>query len=78
VNLESQVNGKTTSELLLMTHCGMVMDVVQTTAAAIRLGLPWFYRTLPQEVGDDIEVRLCATEGIDNEEVFVELVEIFV
>ena len=41
-------------------------------------GLPWFYRTLPQEVGDDIEVRLCANEGIDNEETYLELVEIYV
>ena len=38
VNLESPVNGKTTDELLLMTHCGTVMDVVQTTAAATRQG----------------------------------------
>ena len=38
VNLESVVDGKTTNELLLMTHCGTVMDVVQTTAAATRLG----------------------------------------
>ena len=41
-------------------------------------GLPWFYRALPQEVGDDIEVRLCANEVLDNEEIYVELVEIYV
>ena len=41
-------------------------------------GLPWFYRNLPQKVGDDIEVRLCANEAIANEDVYVELVEIFV
>ena len=35
-------------------------------------------RTLKQEVGDDIEMRLCDTEGLDNEEVYVELVEIYV
>ena len=38
VNLESPVDGKTTDELLLMTHCGTVMDVVQAIAAATRLG----------------------------------------
>ena len=38
VNLESPVDGKTTDELLLMTHCGTVMDVVQATTAATRLG----------------------------------------
>ena len=37
-NLESLVGGKTTDELLLKTHCGTVMDVVQPTTAAIRLG----------------------------------------
>ena len=41
-------------------------------------GMPWFYRTLPQEVGDDIEVRLCSSQAIANEEVYAELVEIYV
>ena len=41
-------------------------------------GMPWFYRILPQEVSDDIEVRLCANEDIDNEEIYVDLVEIYV
>ena len=41
-------------------------------------GMPWFYRTLPQKVGDDIEVRLCGSDGIDNEEAYLELLEIFV
>ena len=27
-------------------------------------------------MGDDIEVRLCASEDIDNEEIYVDLVEI--
>ena len=38
VNLESPVDGKTIIELPLKIHCGTVMDVVQATAAAIRLG----------------------------------------
>ena len=41
-------------------------------------GMPWFYRALPQQVGDDIEVSLCSSEGTGNEEVYVELVEIYV
>ena len=41
-------------------------------------GMPWFYRTLPQEVGDYIEVRLCANQGISDEETYLELVEIYV
>ena len=41
-------------------------------------GLPWFYRNLPQKVEDDIEVRLCANQGIADEEIYLELLEIFV
>ena len=41
-------------------------------------GLPWFYRTLPQKVDDDIEVHMCGSEGIKNEEVYLELLEIYV
>ena len=37
--------------------------------ACKRTGLPWFYRNLAQEVGDDIEVRLCANSGTGDEEV---------
>ena len=43
-----------------------------------RTGLPWFYRTLPQESDGDIEVRLCASEASANEDVFLELLEIYV
>ena len=43
-----------------------------------RTGMPWFYRTLPQEVDDDIEVRLCADNSYTNEETYVELLEIYV
>ena len=39
-------------------------------------GMPWFCRTLPQEVEGDIEVRLCANEG--NEELYLELLEIYI
>ena len=41
-------------------------------------GMPWFYRVLPQEVSDDMEVRVCANEGLDNEGVYVDLLEIYV
>ena len=41
-------------------------------------GMPWFCRALPQEVDDDIEVRNCANEGTDNEDIYVELLEIYV
>ena len=41
-------------------------------------GMPWFCRTLPQEVNADIEVRLCSNEGILDEQVYIELLEVYV
>ena len=40
--------------------------------------MPWLCRTLPQEMNEDIEVQLCSNEGISNEEVYVELLEVYV
>ena len=39
-------------------------------------GMPWFCRTLPQEVEGDIEVRLCANEGSASED--LEVLEIYI
>ena len=39
--------------------------------------LPWFWRTLPQETTDDVEVRWC-TQKIRDDKVSTELLEIFV
>ena len=41
-------------------------------------GMPWFSRALPQEVNDDIEVRNCADDGIDKEDTYIEVLEIYV
>ena len=41
-------------------------------------GMLWFHRTLTQRVDDDIEVRLCCSNGLPNENIHVELVEIYV
>ena len=41
-------------------------------------GLPWFCRTLPCEATDDIEARLCTAGGPLDEDVAIELLEIFV
>ena len=41
-------------------------------------GMPWFCRTLPQEVIEDIEVRVCSDEGVSTEEVYLELLEVYV
>ena len=39
---------------------------------------PWFCRQLPQPTTDDIELRLCGDEPTDNEDILLELVEIYV
>ena len=41
-------------------------------------GMPWFCRTLPQEVEGDIEVRLCANQSPNDEDIYLELLEIYV
>ena len=41
-------------------------------------GMPWFCRTLPQEVEGDIEIRVCANEGSANEDLYLELLEIYI
>ena len=40
---------------------------------------PWFYKQLPQSTTDDIEMRVCTIgDPIDNEEVAIEIVEMYV
>jgi len=39
---------------------------------------PWFCKQLPQPTSDDIELRLCTDQSIGNEDVLIELVELYV
>ena len=39
---------------------------------------PWFCKQLPQATTDEIEVRLCADEGTTNEDIPLELVELYI
>ena len=39
---------------------------------------PWFYKQLPQPTTDSIEMRVCRDEGTDNEDIAIELIEIYV
>ena len=39
---------------------------------------PWFYKQLPQPTTDDIEMRVCRDEGASNEDIAIEMVEIYV
>ena len=40
--------------------------------------LPWFWRRLPLETTDGVEVRWCSAHGIANDKVSTELLEIFI
>ena len=39
---------------------------------------PWFCKQLPSTTTDDIEVRLCADEGTRNEDIPLELIELYI
>ena len=39
---------------------------------------PWFHKQLSDLTTDDIEMRVCTDEGADNENVYIEMVEIYV
>ena len=39
---------------------------------------PWFYKQLPQPTSDDIEMRVCLDQGIADEDIRIEMVDIYV
>ena len=39
---------------------------------------PWFHKQLPQSTSDDIEMRLCRNEPLNNEDISIEMIDIFV
>ena len=39
---------------------------------------PWFYKQLPQPTTDNIEMRVCKNEHASNEDVAIEIVEIYI
>ena len=39
---------------------------------------PWFYKQLPQPTTDNIEMRVCKDEDASNEDVAIEIVEIYI
>ena len=39
---------------------------------------PWFYKQLPQPTTDNIEMRVCKDENVSNEDVAIEIVDIYV
>ena len=49
-----------------------------TDACCIYNNPPWFCTQLPQATTDDIEIRLCADESLENEDIPIELIEIYI
>ena len=39
---------------------------------------PWFCKTLPHHTTDSIELRICMSHGLDDEDVALELVELYI
>ena len=39
---------------------------------------PWFYKQLPQPTADNIKMSVCNNEGVSNEDIPIELVEIYI
>ena len=40
--------------------------------------LPWFCKTFPNTISEDLEVRICTDEGLDNENVAIESFELYI
>ena len=39
---------------------------------------PWFYKQLPQPTTDDIEMRVCRSKGLDDEDISIEMFDIYI
>ena len=39
---------------------------------------PWFYKQLPQPTTDDIEMRVCRDEDRGNEDLFIQIAEVYI
>ena len=40
--------------------------------------LPWFCKTFPYPISEDLEVRICTDEALDNENVAIESFELYI
>ncbi|KAL5518244.1 hypothetical protein EMCRGX_G003944 [Ephydatia muelleri] len=40
--------------------------------------LPWFCKTFPTPISEDLEVRLCTDQGLDDENVLIESFELYI
>ena len=49
-----------------------------TNGCCSQVGMPWFYKKLPQQVDGDFEVRICKDENLANENIAIEKLELYV
>ena len=49
-----------------------------STSCCDNPNLPWFETELPSSTTDDIELRICRSHGRDNEDVYLEVIELYV
>ena len=49
-----------------------------TNGCCAQIGMPWFYKKLPQQVSDDFEIRICKDSDHGNEDITIEKVELYV
>ena len=42
------------------------------------LNIPWFCKTFPTNITENLEVRICLDEGPDNENVALEFFELYI
>ena len=40
--------------------------------------IPWFCKTFPNPISEDLEIRICTDEGLDNENVAIESFELYI
>ena len=70
-----------TTETRIFYHANPVWDGSGCGSTSSCCGFnnpPWFCKQLPQPTSDDIEMRVCVNQGIDNEDVALKSVEIYV
>ena len=53
-------------------------DCVDNNSCCVDPSLPWFIRQFPKAQQDDIEVRICHDQGVGDEDIMVEMVQLFV
>ena len=80
---ESGVNGVWESRYSAPTfHSGDILwdgqDCISTSTCCQFNNPPWFTKNLPTATTDDIELRICASDGTGNEVTPLELIELYV